>query len=58
MYAIRSYYDLVVAMDGAEIGDWRDLVVGLQGKANQQVELVVEREGQRLTIYTVRNNFV
>lgn len=42
--------DLVVAIDGAAIDDWRDLVVGLQGKANQRVELVVERDGQRLPL--------
>jgi regulator of sigma E protease len=42
--------DLIVAIDGEQISDWRELVQELQSRANQQLALVIERDGQRQTL--------
>lgn len=42
--------DLIVGIDGRVIQDWRDLVQELQSRANQQVQLEIQRGAQRQSL--------
>lgn len=40
--------DRVLAVDGRPVQDWSDLVLTIQGRAGQPIEILVERDGERL----------
>jgi regulator of sigma E protease len=45
--------DRIVRADGAAIRDWRELVAAIQGRAGEEVSLVVQREGREVALTVV-----
>ncbi len=45
--------DKVVSVDGKKVGTWSELVDNIKDKSNQQIKLVVERDGQNLNLVVI-----